>query len=177
MVEAATKLPVRNENKPVSTPTQGWYPFGSLRRQIDRLFDDLDTGFWNSPFRRSAFDVVPFARHETWAGVPIDVAEKDGEYEITCELPGMDEKDIEVKFSNGTLMIRGTKKETKEETKKDYFVSERRYGSFERAFVVPEGVDFDKIGATFNKGVLTVLLPKTVAAQKQEKKIAIKAAA
>jgi HSP20 family protein len=177
MTETAIKLPVRNETKSVSTPTQGWYPFGSLRRQVDRLFDDFDMGFWGSPFRRSVFDVVPSGRSETWAGVPVDVAEKDGEYEITCELPGMDEKDIEVKFSNGTLMIRGTKKETKEETKKDYFVSERRYGSFERSFAVPEGVDFDRISAAFNKGVLTVVLPKTVMAQKQEKKIAIKAAA
>jgi HSP20 family protein len=177
MVETAIKLPVRNEPKTTGVAAQGWYPFGSLKRQIDRLFDDLDMGFWGSPLRRSAFDVTPFGRYETWAGVPIDVAEKDGEYEITCELPGMDEKDIEVKFSNGTLMIRGTKKEMKEETKKDYFLSERRYGSFERSFVVPEGVDFDKISATFNKGVLTVVLPKTVAAQKQEKKIAIKAAA
>ena len=177
MAETAIKLPVRNETKSVSTPTQGCYPFGSLRRQIDRLFDDFDTGFWGSPSRRSVFDVVPFARYETWAGVPVDVAEKDGEYEITCELPGMDEKDIEVKFSNGTLMIRGAKKETKQETRKDYFVSERRYGAFERAFVVPEGVDSDRIAAHFNKGVLTVVLPKTAIAQKQEKKIAIKAAA
>ena len=177
MVETAIKLPVRTETKAVSTPTQGWYPYGSLKRQIDRLFDDFDMGFWGTPSRRSVFDVIPFGRYETSAGVPVDVAEKDSGYEITCELPGMDEKDIEVKFSNGTLMIRGTKKETKEETRKDYFLSERRYGAFERAFVVPEGVDFDKIAATFNKGILTVVLPKTAVAQKQEKKIAIKAAA
>lgn len=177
MVETAVKLPVRNENKAVPAPAQGWYPFGSLRRQIDRLFDDFDFGFWGAPLRRSSFDVAPFGRYDTWTAVPFDVSEKDGEYEISCELPGMDEKDIEVKFSNGTLLIRGTKKETKEESKKDYFISERRYGSFERSFVVPDGVDFDKISATFNKGVLTVALPKTVAAQKQEKKIAIKAAA
>src|SRR5690348_6160219 len=118
MAETAIKLPVRNETKSVSPPAQNWYPFGTLRRQLDRLFDDFDMGFWGSPSRRPVFDVAPFGRYETWAGIPVDVAEKDGEYEITCELPGMDEKDIEVKFSNGTLMIRGTKKETKEETKK-----------------------------------------------------------
>jgi HSP20 family protein len=176
MAETAIKLPVRNETKPAPA-TQGWYPFGSLRREIDRLFDDFDMGFWRSPFRRSVFDAVPFGKYESLAGVPVDVVEKDGAFEISCELPGMDEKDIEVKFSNGTLMIKGFKKEMKEDTKHDYYLSERRYGSFERWFAVPEGIDFEKIAATFNKGVLTVALPKTVVAQKQEKKIAIKAAA
>jgi HSP20 family protein len=185
MAQTAIRFPVRNELKSeVSPPTHGWYPFANLRREIDRLFEDFDTGFWHTPFRRPMYDTVPsgrsdaFGRNDTWANLPVDVIEKDGEYEIVCELPGIDEKDVEVTFSNGMLMIRGFKKQPKEEVRKDYYYfSERRYGSFERWFAVPEWVDFDKISAVFDKGVLTVMLPKSLAAKKQEKKIVIKAAA
>jgi HSP20 family protein len=93
---------------------------------------------------------------------------------VTAELPGMSEADIDVKYVDGTLTIRGEKKEEKEEKKKDYYLSERRYGSFQRAFQVPNGVDADKIDAAFKNGVLTVTLPKSAGAVRNEKKIAIK---
>lgn len=177
MAEAATKLPIKSEPKDV-TPTAGrsWYPFEALRREVDRMFEDFDANFWRAPSRRSVFDYAPFGRIGTRAAAPaVDITEKDGEYEISAELPGLDEKDIDVKFANGGLTIRGEKKEEKEEKRKGYHLSERRYGTFERFFAVPDGVDADKISAKFSKGVLTVTLPKTAEAQKQEKKIAIKA--
>jgi HSP20 family protein len=105
-----------------------------------------------------------------------DIAEKDKEYEITAELPGIDEKNVEVALANGGLVIRGHKEEQKEEKKKDYFLSERQYGSFERYFGLPEGIEPDKISATFKNGVLTVTLPKSAKLQASEKKIAVKAA-
>jgi HSP20 family protein len=74
------------------------------------------------------------------------------------------------------LTIKGEKKEEKEEKQKDYYLSERRYGSFQRSFAVPEGVDTDKIEANFFKGLLTVKLPKTAEARRAEKKIAVKVA-
>jgi HSP20 family protein len=89
----------------------------------------------------------------------------------------MDEKSIEVKVVDGSLTIRGEKQEEKEEKKKDYYLSERRFGSFERRFEVPEGVDADKIEAGFKKGVLTVTLPKKPEARKPGKKIEVKTAA
>ena len=105
----------------------------------------------------------------------VDVVDTEKAYEVTAELPGMDEKNVEVKLANGALTIKGEKKEEKEKEKnKDYHVSERRYGSFQRSFTVPDGVDEDKIEATFKNGVLTVSLPKTAEAQKKEKQIAIK---
>jgi HSP20 family protein len=88
----------------------------------------------------------------------------------------MDESNIDVKFADGTLTIKGEKREDKEEKKKGYYLSERRCGTFQRAFGVPEGVDVEKIEANFKNGVLTVTLPKTPEAQKSEKKIAIKKA-
>ena len=129
---------------------------------------------WSSPFRRSIFGVEPFWRRElSWTGAPaVDITESDKAYEVTAELPSMDE----VKVVNGNLTIEGEKQEEKEEKKKDYYLHERRFGSFERSFQVPEGVDADKIEASFKKGVLTVVLPKKPEAQKPARKIDVKAA-
>ncbi len=177
MVEAVTKLPLKTEEKPAAAPpkTREWHPFDSLRREINTMFDQFDVGALGAPFRRTPFDVVPFWRSEAlWSTAPaVDIVEKDKAYEITAELPGLYESHVEVKFSDGMLTIKGAKEEEKEEKKKDRYLSERRYGAFQRMFGVPDGVDTDKIEASFKKGVLTVLLPKGAEAQKKEKKIAI----
>jgi len=171
-----TKLPVKNE-KTAAAPTQ-WTPFESLRREIDQLFDDFGGGFWRTPFRRSASDMVPsWDRDVAWATVPaVDISDTEKAYEITAELPGIDEKNIDLKVANGVLTIKGEKREEKEEKKKDYYLRERNFGSFERSFQVPDGVDNDKIEASFKKGILTVTLPKKPEAQAAAKKIDIKAA-
>jgi HSP20 family protein len=177
MADAATKLPVKSEDaKSQQGALETWRPFDRLRREVDRLFNTFDGGFLSSPFRRSLFEVEPLWRGEpAWAAAPaVDITEKDKAYEITAELPGIDEKNVEVTCANGMLRIKGEKHEEKEEKKQDYHLQERRYGSFERSFRVPEGVDTDKIEANFKKGVLKVVLPKTAEAQKAEKKIAIK---
>ena len=175
MAENITKLPVKIEKTTTPTP-QAWQPFESLRREIDRMFDDFGGGLWRSPFRGSFF--APFQRAEVaLATLPaVDVIETDKGYEITAELPGIDEKNVDVKFANGVLTIKGEKQDEKEEKKKDYYMRERSFGSFERSFEVPDSVDTDKIEATFRKGVLTLTLPKSAEAQKAEKKIAVKAA-
>jgi HSP20 family protein len=90
-------------------------------------------------------------------------------YEITTELPGLDEKNIEVKLANGVLSIKGEKQEEKEEKQKDYYRRERSFGSFERSFQIPEGVDTDKIAASFKNGILSVTLPKSAEARKPAK--------
>lgn len=166
MVEAS-KVPVKTAKESALAP-HVWRPFESLRREIDRMFDDFDGGFWRTPFRRmeSAFEAVP----------AVDFIETDKAYEVTAELPGMDEKNVEVKLADHTLTIKGEKRDEKEETKKDYYMRERSFGSFQRMVTVPEGVDADKVEATFKKGILTVTLPKTAEAQKAEKTITIKAA-
>ncbi len=124
---------------------------------------------------KSLSEFQPFDRLvSSWPTTPaVDFVEKDREYEISAELPGLDEKNVEVKVTGGVLTISGEKKEEKEEKKEGYYFSERRYGSFKRAFHMPEGVDADKITAGFDKGVLRVKLPKSAEAKKEEKKIAI----
>jgi HSP20 family protein len=153
-----------------------WWPIENLRREMNSLLDDVGRGSWRLPFRRSIFDMEPLWREMTWSTMPaIDIVEKEKAYEITAELPGMDSSNIEVKLANGAVAIRGEKTEEKEEKKKDYHLSERRYGSFERRFQVPQGVAGDKIEASFKKGVLTVILPTSAEAEASEKKIAVKA--
>jgi HSP20 family protein len=180
MAETTTKVPV--EVKRAERPTRSlaeWRPFDSLRRDIDRLFDDFWLGPWRSPLARRLSDAEPFWRSEiTWSKPPaVDVAETENGYEVTAELPGIEERNIDVKVADGILTIKGERQEQKEEKKKDYFVSERHYGSFQRSFTVPNGVDTDKIEAHFKNGILTVNMPKSVQAQKSEKKIEIKKAA
>lgn len=180
MTEAPTNSPVKTVEKKAehSSALQEWHPLERLRREIDHLFEGFDRTVWRLPLRRSVFDIEPFWRRElTWGATPaVDIVEKDKAYELTAELPGLDESNVEVKLANGGLVIKGERKEEKEERKKDYYLSERRHGSFERRFQLPEGIDTDKIEATFKKGVLTVTLPKKPEAQKPEKKIDVKAA-
>jgi HSP20 family protein len=176
MADNQAKVPGKVEKTAPST-LQPWRPFESFRREVDRLFDDFSGGMWRSPFGRSFFDIEPARRAETAFGsVPaVDITQTDKGYEITAELPGMEDKDIEVKLANGVLTIRGEKRDEKEEKNKDYYLRERSFGSFERSFQVPENIDTDKISAGFKKGVLTIMLPKSAEAQSSEKKIEVKA--
>src|SRR5579872_7308107 len=117
MTEAATKLPVKTETKTAAGATSHAMPspFANLHREINRLFDAFDGDFWRSPVRRSLLEPV-WQREMPWAGAPaVDVAETDKSYEITAELPGMDEKNIEVNVANGGITIKGEKKEETEE--------------------------------------------------------------
>ncbi|WP_020648670.1 Hsp20/alpha crystallin family protein [Solimonas variicoloris] len=171
---APAAAPQKQQAMATAEKPRDWHPFESLRREVDRLFDDFDR---HSPFRRNAFESEPFWRRDwlTAATPASEIVEHDGNYEITVELPGMDEKNVDVQVANGLLTITGEKKEESENTKKRLHVSERRYGYFERAFRLPDGVDADKIEARFKNGVLTLNLPKSAEA-KREKKIPIKAA-
>jgi HSP20 family protein len=98
MVEP-TKLPVKTEKSPVGAP-QFWRPFESLRREIDHLFEDFGGDFWRTPFRQ--------VERTFGAAMPaVDVTETDGAFEVTADLPGIEEKNIEVKLANHTLTIKG----------------------------------------------------------------------
>jgi HSP20 family protein len=173
MAESTSKVPARTEKSSPQLPQQ-WQPFERFRREMDRLFDDFSSGFW----RGSLFDTAPSRRAEaTFRTMPaVDVSETDKAYEITAELPGLDEKNIEVKLANGVLSIKGEKQEEKEEKEKekDYYRRERSFGSFERSFQVPDDVEEGKIAASFKNGILSVTLPKSAEAQKQAKKIKVR---
>jgi HSP20 family protein len=104
----------------------------------------------------------------------VDVTENEKEFNISAELPGMDDKDIDVSLQNDMLTIRGEKKEEKEDKGKDYYRMERSYGYFSRTIPLPVEVETDKVDAKFKKGVLTITLPKTAKAVAETKKISVK---
>ena len=144
----------------------------SFRSEMDRLFDRF--GF---PSLRRVFDIEPAWRSASsfsFSVPAIDMSEDEKAYKISAELPGIDAKDIDVSVSGDMLVLKGEKRQEKEEKDKNYHFSERAYGSFQRAFDLPASVDRDKVAADFSKGVLTITLPKTADARKPQKKIAIK---
>lgn len=148
-------VPVRREE---------YDPFSFFRHEMNRLFDDFSRGFDLEPFERRLGTFTP----------SVDVSENDKQIKVTAELPGMDEKDIDVSLNKDSLTIKGEKKEEKEEKKKDYYRMERSYGSFSRTIPLPVEIDTDKVKAEFRKGVLTVTMPKTEKAIEETKKIPIK---
>jgi HSP20 family protein len=165
MDEITTKQSATAEQK-ADRPAE-WRPFEGLRREVDRLFEDFQLGTWRSPFWRG----------DLWSRAPaVDIVDKESAYELSAELPGMDENNIDVKFSDGTLTIKGEKRDEREEKKKNFYLAERRYGSFQRSFSVPKSVDAGRIEANFKNGVLTVTLPKTPQARQNEKKIPVRQA-
>lgn len=177
MAEPSSKLTPQVESGKVPEHVASWRPFDSLQREIERLFDDFGRSLWRSPFRAGAFDVEPlWRRGGSLAAPPVDIVDKGKFYEISADLPGFDEKNIDILLSNGNLIIKGEKKEEKEEKKENYYLQERHFGSFERTFGVPQDVEADKIQAKFEKGVLTVTLPKNAEAQRPAKKIDVKTA-
>lgn len=146
-------------------------PIIALQRDVNRMFEE----FWRR-FERpglagfDSFGALSFSSPRT------DVAETDKEIEVTMELPGLDEKDIELTVTGDMLTVKGEKKQERKEEQKGWYLSERSYGSFYRSIPLPPGTEADKATAEFKKGVLTVRLPKSEQAQKQVKRIEVKGA-
>ncbi len=132
-------------------------PFSLLQSEIDRVFDNFIP--WRGSFEPMAFTPS------------MEVTETDKAIEITTELPGLDEKDIDISIANDILTIRGEKKAEKEEKKKDYRLIERSYGAFERSLALPPGIGAEAIKASMSKGVLKLVLPRPVETQAQKVKI------
>lgn len=144
----------------------------SLQRRMNTLFEDFfadfDTFFGERPFH------VMTAAEKPWFDSPnFEVSETDEEFRVKAELPGLEEKDIEVNMEGDRVTIKGEKRREQEEKKRNYYISEMSYGQFCRSFPLPEGVDRDKAKAQFKKGVLTLTLPKTEQAKTQHKRIEI----
>jgi HSP20 family protein len=151
-------IPVTNEHRIFG---RQFSPLTALQQEIDRLFEGFGHGFSAT----SASPLLP----------SMDVSETEKEIEITAELPGLEEKDVQLNVADNLLTIRGEKKSHREEKEKDYRLVERSYGSFQRTIELPSGVNPDSIQATISKGVLKVVVPKPAPAQ--TKKIAVKTAA
>ncbi|OPY61632.1 Hsp20/alpha crystallin family protein [Syntrophorhabdus aromaticivorans] len=162
---AGKNIAIKNETGKGFIDRRTWLnPFQSFRSEMDRLMERFFHSFGTRPFDARTGVFVP----------QLDVVDEGTVVEVSVELPGIDEKDIEVSLSKDALVIKGEKKEEKEEKGKDYYRSERSFGSFTRSIALPEGVDTEGGEASFKKGVLTVRLPKTKEAIKETKKIPVK---
>ncbi len=134
---------------------------------MNTLFDDFFSGF----------DVTPrsFAGKGFGAFSPsVDVKESEGEFTIRAELPGVEEKDIEVTVTGDSVTIKGEKNEEKEDKGESYYYMERSYGSFNRVIPLSAETDADKAQASFKNGVLNITIPKSQAAKEKGTKVPIK---
>jgi HSP20 family protein len=146
-------------------PSAALAPFVRLRDEIDRLFEDF-------PLTLPARSVFPFTTRA--AVVPaMELAETDGGYALSVELPGLAAKDIDIEFADGILTVSGEKREDSEKKEDGFLLSERRYGAFRRQLTLPADADPDTIEARFDKGVLTLAVKKDAAAPARTRKIKI----
>ena len=167
---ANAPIEVKKGPKPVArAPVDPWR---ALRTEMDRLFERFASPFgFNAPAAATTWneDIVPDPAAEV-------VEEKDA-FRVALELPGMAEKDVEIAIEGDMLTVRGEKKRETERKEGDEVYSERSWGMFQRSFLLPDSVDRDKVEATFAKGVLTIVLPKSQTAREAVRKIEVKAAA
>lgn len=175
---AQTDIEVRRTPSPPAPTSSGSDLFQSFRNEVERLFDQFWRGAgFGFPSLRRTFEPEQFWRQPIsgFATPMVDVSEDDKAFHITADLPGMTEKDINVILSGDMLTITGERRDEREQKDRNYHFSERRFGSFRRAFSLPTGVDRDKIEANFKNGVLSLTLPKTPEAMQQQKEIEVKA--
>lgn len=138
-------------------------PFFTLHREMNRLFDDAFRSFGlGRPFADGGL---------AWPSV--EISDDGKEVRVTAELPGLDEKDVEIDIDDGVLVIRGEKHTEIDD--KDRRYSERSYGRFERRMALPGDVDEDRARASFKKGVLTVTLPRSERARQNIRRVPINA--
>ncbi len=142
-------------------------PVLAIQNEMNRMFDR----FFDEPF-----GLLATSDRRLNSFLPsVDVSENEKEIKVTAELPGMDEKDIEIRLDHDNLIITGEKKAENEEKGRNYHRLERSYGSFQRVIALENEIDPDKIDAVFQKGVLTVTLPKPANSVSKTRKIEIKA--
>ncbi len=143
-----------------------WDPFKDLLR----LQDELNRLFESEISRRMGEEGLTSS---SWIP-PVDIYEDENNIVVKADLPGMDQKDIEVKVENNSLVIKGEKKFEDEEKKNNYHRIERFYGTFQRVFTLPDTVDVEKIKATYKNGVLEITIPKKPETKPKQIKVEVK---
>ena len=159
MIDLQSIIPWKKEGRSPVLRRENGDQFSQLQRRINGMFDDfLGRSFHDLGNGR---DFLP----------QVDVTETAKEIKITAELPGLDEKDVDVSVLDNMLSIKGEKIQEKEEEEHDSYYSERSFGSFQRTIALPQGIDTEKVQARFKKGVLKITIPKKPEAQSNRRKI------
>lgn len=159
-------------NREVPVRREEGNPFLALHQSMNDLFDNFFTEFEEGV--RGPL-TGRLARQGGLLAPTVDVSETDDEVTVTADLPGLTEKEVEVTLDRDLVTIRGSRKEEREEKKKNYHLMERSYGEFHRVIPLPEGIDKDKAKATFKNGVLKLALPKLPEAKTERRQIDVKA--
>ncbi len=158
--KSAVKSSAAGNRMPAANDSDWFYrPLVDLREQMNHLFDSLGGG-WRVPSIGAPF--AARAPQGSSISVHFDVSESEDAIEVSAELPGIDEKDVEVTLANGLLTVQGEKRAESEQMKMDRYVMERRYGAFSRSFRLPDSVEEGKVKAKFDRGVLQIILPKAL---------------
>lgn len=154
------------QSREITAPPRSWLS-GSWS-EMDRMFEDFfDRRFPSFPRLLTKEERMGFLTPR------VDIKENDKAIVVSAELPGLEESDVDVSLQDGMLTLKGEKKIDAERKDDNYRVTERRYGSFQRSFRLPDSVDEGKVSASFDKGVLTIDLPKRAEAVRAAKKIKI----
>ncbi|KZB70411.1 MULTISPECIES: Hsp20/alpha crystallin family protein [Thalassospira] len=147
-----------------STPTYG-DPFTLISRDVDRMIGSIFGG-------HSAAPTEGAEPAQTWLSPQIDIYDGEDHFELSAELPGVEQDDVDVEVLDGVLTITGEKKFTRE-SKDGAHVVERSFGSFKRSFRLNDTIDADNITASFKNGVLVLTLPKVAEQKPEPRKIAV----
>lgn len=160
-------IPWRDKTQVDAHPETYSDPFTGFQREVDRMFDDF--------FRSTGRGLQPW--NAGWHAIAprIDISDADKELVITAEMPGLDEKDFEVTLAGDLLTIKGEKKTENENRNGNAYYVERRFGSFSRSVRLPFAAGDEQVEANYDRGVLTVRVPKPAEAQRQVRRIEVKA--
>lgn len=164
---ARSLIPWRDESRALARQDARFDPFGSFRREVDRMFDDVFNG---SLARLPGFEPLQAVAPS------IDIEDKEKELVITAELPGLDSNDFEVTVSGDVLTIKGEKKDEREEKNGRMQYFERRFGSFSRSVRLPFEARDEQVDAKYEKGILTLRVPKPAELAKPSRRIEVKSA-
>jgi HSP20 family protein len=167
MVDFKALVPWRDKSQTPALREDLRDPFLTFRREVDRMFDDFFSGFGRSAVGS------PFG---SWAAPTpsLDLTENDKEIVVTAEMPGLDDKDFEVTVSGDLLTLKGEKKAEHEHRNGDAYYVERRFGSFSRSVRLPFAVKDERVDARYEKGVLTIRVPKPEDMQRQARRIEVR---
>jgi HSP20 family protein len=145
----------------VLTRFEPFREFASLQDRINRVFRESYSGNQDDSLTNSSFAPA------------VDVYEDEHKVSLKIEVPGIEEKDLDIRVENNTLSVRGERKIEKEEKEENYRRVERQYGSFTRTFTLPQTVDTENVSANYDKGVLKITLPKKAEAKPKQIKVSV----
>jgi HSP20 family protein len=166
MVDFKALVPWRDRSQAPARREDFYDPFTTFRREVDRMFDDFFNGFGGRTSRSLGpwQDVTP----------TMDLTENEREIVVTAELPGLDDKNFEVTVAGDLLTLKGEKKAEQEHRNGDAYYVERRFGAFSRSVRLPFEVKDEKVDARYDKGVLTVRVPKPADMQRAARRIEVR---